>query len=325
VALEIGKLPQKYSDLWDVFKTVKHSYDEEAYEILLGDDSVREEFYHRLTDYSKTLAIAFSSDKFLLETSDEIIIRYKNDLHKFQALKNAVKIRYAEAIDYRDYEPKIRKLLDTQILAHEVIQLNEPVNIFDEKTFKQVKEDHGVYDSKRTTASKADTIAHATRKVVTDKMDEDPAFYERFSKLIQQAIDDFRAKRLSDLDYLDKVLEIRNKVVGKVHDDVPDKLGNNEDAMAYFGVLKPFFESHELTVVELDEIVADTAIAFKVILDSYRKVSFWDDEDARNKAINDIDDYLYDEVKHVRGVKLSPEEMDRIIEKTMQVARHRSF
>ncbi len=325
VALEIGKLPQKYSDLWDVFKTVKHSYDEEAYEILLGDDSVREEFYHRLTEYSKTLAIAFSSDKFLLETSDEIIIRYKNDLRKFQALKAAVKIRYAEAIDYRDYEPKIRKLLDTQILAHEVIQLNEPVNIFDEKTFKQVKEDHGVYDSKRTTASKADTIAHATRKVVTEKMDEDPAFYERFSKLIQQAIDDFRAKRLSDLDYLDKVLEIRNKVVGKVHDDVPDKLGGNEDAMAYFGVMKPFFENHELAVVELEEIVADTAIAFKVILDSYRKVNFWDDEDAQNKAINDIDDYLYDEVKHGRGVKLSPEEMDRIIEKTMQVARHRSF
>jgi len=325
VALEIGKLPQKYSDLWDVFKTVKHSYDEEAYEILLGDDPVREEFYHRLTDYSKTLAIAFSSDKFLLETSDEIIIRYKKDLRKFQALKAAVKIRYAEAIDYRDYEPKIRKLLDTQILAHEVIQLNEPVNIFDEKTFKQVKEDHGVYDSKRTTASKADTIAHATRKVVTEKMDEDPAFYERFSKLIQQAIDDFRAKRLSDLDYLDKVLEIRNKVVGKVHEDVPDKLGGNEDAMAYFGVMKPFFENHELAVVELEEIVADTAIAFKVILDSYRKVNFWDDEDAQNKAINDIDDYLYDEVKHGRGVKLSPEEMDRIIEKTMQVARHRSF
>lgn len=324
VAAEIDKLPQRYSDLWDIFKTVKHSYDEEAYEVLLGDDSVREEFYHSLSEYSKTLAIAFSSDKFLLETDDDTISMYKADLRKFQSLKAAVKLRYAEAIDYRDYEPKIRKLLDAQSLAHEVIQLNEPVNIFDEKTFTQVKEDHGVYDSKRTTASKADTIAHATRRVVTEKMDEDPAFYERFSKLIQQAIDDFRAKRLSDLDYLDKVIEIRNKVVGKVHDDVPDMLGSNGDAMAYFGVLKPFFENHELTVVEIEEIVADTAIAVKVILDSYRKVNFWDDEDAQKQAINDIDDYLYDEIKHNRGVKLSPEEMDRIIEKTMQVAKHRS-
>ncbi|RKZ03839.1 restriction endonuclease subunit R [Candidatus Fermentibacteria bacterium] len=325
VASEIGKLPQKYSDLWDIFKTVKHSYDEEAYEMLLGDDFVREEFYHRLAEYSKTLAIAFSSDRFLMETPDETVLRYKTDLRKFQTLKASVKLRYAEAIDYRDYEPKIRKLLDTQIFASEVIQLNEPVNIFDEKTFSQVKEDHGVYGSKRTTASKADTIIHATRKIVTDRMDEDPAFYERFSKLIQQTIDDFRAKRFSDLDYLDKVTEIRNKVVGRVHDDVPDRLDDNEDAMAYFGVLKPFFENHELTAAELEEIVADTAIAFKMILDSYRKVNFWNDEDAQKQAINDIDDYLYDEVKHGRGVELTSEEMDRIIEKTMQVARHRSF
>ena len=28
-----------------------------------------------------------------------------------------------------------------------------------------------------------------------------------------------------------------NKVVGKVHDDIPDKLAGLEDAMAYFGVL----------------------------------------------------------------------------------------
>src|SRR6056297_523386 len=30
---EIEKLPTRYSDLWDLFKTVKHSYDEEAYEV----------------------------------------------------------------------------------------------------------------------------------------------------------------------------------------------------------------------------------------------------------------------------------------------------
>ncbi len=109
--------------------------------------------------------------------------------------------------------------------------------------FNQVKEEQGVYQTKKTTASKADTIAHATKKVITEKMDEDPAFYEKFSKLIQQAIEYYRAKRISDLDYLNKVVDIRNKVVGKVHDDIPDKLSGNEDAMAYYGVLKPFLEN----------------------------------------------------------------------------------
>ena len=322
---EIEKLPTRYSDLWDLFKTVKHSYDEEAYEVLLADDELREEFYGRLSEFGKTLGIALSSEKFLTETDEKTLSRYKADLRKFQSLKASVKLRYAEAIDYRDYEPKIKKLLDTHIQANEVVQLNEPVNIFDDEAFMEVKEEQAVYGSKKTTASKADTIAHATKKVITEKMDEDPAFYEKFSKLIQQAIEDFRAKRISDLDYLNKVVDIRNKVVGKVHDDIPDNLSGNEDAMAYFGVLKPFLEIHELGEEDLESAAADTAIAIHGILEKHKKVHFWDDEDAQKQAVNEIDDYLYDELKTERGIELSLDQMDDIIEKVLQVAKHRSY
>lgn len=322
---EIEKLPGRYSDLWDLFKTVKHSNDEEAYEVLLADDELREEFYSRLSEFGKNLSIALSSEKFLSETDEKTLSRYKVDLRKFQSLKASVKLRYAEAIDYRDYEPKIKKLLDTHIQANEVIQLNEPVNIFDDKMFNQVKEEQGVYQTRKTTASKADTIAHATKKVITEKMDEDPAFYEKFSKLIQQAIEDFRAKRISDLDYLHKVVDIRNKVVGKVHDDVPDKLSGFDDAMAYYGVLKPFLEKHDLNEADFESITADTAIAIHGILEKHKKVQFWDDEDAQKQTVNEIDDYLYDELKTEKGIELSLDQMDDIIEKVLQVAKHRSY
>ncbi|MBU2646980.1 HsdR family type I site-specific deoxyribonuclease [bacterium] len=322
---EIEKLPERYSDLWDLFKTVKHSNDEEAYEVLLADDELREEFYSRLSEFGKNLSIALSSEKFLIETAEKMLSRYKADLRKFQSLKTSVKLRYAEAIDYRDYEPKIKKLLDIHIQANEVIQLNEPVNIFDDKMFDQVKEEQGVYHSRKSTASKADTIAHATKKAITEKMDEDPAFYEKFSKLIQQAIEDFRAKRISDLDYLNKVVDIRNKVVGKLHDDIPDKLSGKEDAMAYFGVLKPFLEKHELSEEDLESTAADTAISIHSILEKHKKVHFWDDEDAQKQAVNEIDDYLYDELKTERGIELSLDQMDDIIEKVLQVAKHRSY
>ncbi len=328
---EIDKLPQRYSDLWDIFKPVKYCYDEEAYEVLLVDDELREEFYGRLSEYSKTLAIAFSSDRFLFETDDKTLFRYKADLRKFQLLKASVKLRYAEAIDYRDYEPKIKKLLDTHIQANEVIRLNEPVNIFDDKMFNQVKEEQGVYETKKSTTSKADTIAHATKKVITEKMGEDPAFYKKFSMLIQQAIEDFRAKRISDLDYLGKVVDIRDKVVGKVHDDVPEKLTENEGAMAYYGVLKPFFEQAGTEAQplqndsDLESIAADTAIAIHSILKSHQKVHFWDDEDTQKQTVNEIDDYLYDELKAGKGIELSLDQMDDIIEKVLQVAKHRSY
>ena len=322
---EIEKLPDRYSDLWDLFKTVKHSRDEEAYELLLANDELREEFYSRFSDFAKNLAIALSSEKFLSDIDDDTLSQYKTDLRKFQALKASVKLRYADAIDYRDYEPKIMKLLNTQIQANEVIQLNEPVNIFDEEMFAQVKDDQGVPRTEKTTASKADTIAHATKKVITEKMDEDPAFYERFSKLIQQAIDDFRARRISDLEYLNTVVDARNKVVRKVHDDVPEQLSGNEDAMAYYGVLKPFLEEHDLGESNIEVITADTVIAIHCILEKYKKVHFWDDDDAQKEVENEIDDYLYDDLKKEKGVELSLDQMDKMIEKVLQVARHRSY
>ncbi len=322
VNVEVEKLPQRYSDLWDVFKEVKHSRDEEAYEMLLGDISIREEFYQRLAEYAKTLAIALSTEAFIMKVDDEWLNRYKSDLRRFQKLRASVKMRYAESIDYRDYEPKIKKLLDTHIQASEVIQLNEPVNIFDSNMFKMVKEEQGVYG--KTTASQADAIAFATKKVISEKMGEDPAFYEKFSKLIQQAIEDFRAKRISDLEYLNKAVDIRDKIVTRRHDDMPAALEGNEDAMAYYGVLKPLFEQLKIVQKKRDAIAVVTALALQEIIEDQWKVQFWDDDDAQKQAINNIDDYLIDEVRNKNGVEITFEQIDEIIARVMKVAESRS-
>ncbi|MDF7824777.1 type I restriction endonuclease subunit R [Pontiellaceae bacterium B12227] len=316
---QVDQLPQRYSDLWDLFKEVKNAYDEEAYEQLLADDDIRDEFYSRLTDYSKTLAVALSSERFVTEISDQKLEQYKTDLNRFHKLRASVKLRYAESIDYRDYEPKIKKLLDTHIQANEAIQLNEPVNIFDDASFGAVKEDMGVYTTKKPDGAKADAIAHATKKVITEKMDEDPAFYSKFSKLIQDAIDEFRAKLISGQEYLEKVSDIRNRIVTKHHDDIPAALTGNDDAMAYFGIIKPLFGEHN------EELAAETASAIQKILTPHLiLVHFWDDDDAQKLAINEIDDYLFDEVRDAKNIDLSLEQMDELIESTMRIARSRS-
>ena len=316
---QIDKLPQRYSDLWDLFKAVKNSCDEEAYEQLLADEELRDEFYSRLSDYSKTLSIALSSERFVAEITDQKLEQYKTDLKRFHKLKASVKLRYAESIDYRDYEPKIKKLLDTHIQANEAIQLNEPVNIFDDDLFRAVKEEQGVYTVKKTDGAKADAIAHATKKVITESMEEDPAFYSKFSKLIQDAIDDFRAKIISAQEYLEKVADIRHRVVTKQHDDIPETIDGNEDAIAYFGIIKPLFGE------ENEPLSADTALAVAQILQPHvSRVHFWDDSDARNLAINEIEDYLFDEVRDKAGVSLTLDQIDELIENTMRIARTRS-
>jgi len=47
--------------------------------------------------------------------------------------------------------------------------------------------------------------------------------------------------------------------------------------------------------------------------------------DDSKQAVNEIDDYLYDELKTARGIELSLDQMDDIIEKVLQVAKHRSY
>ena len=43
------------------------------------------------------------------------------------------------------------------------------------------------------------------KRTISEKMEEDPAFYQKFSDLIQRVIDEFRAARISGVEYLDRV------------------------------------------------------------------------------------------------------------------------
>lgn len=319
---ETKALPQRHAELWDLFKTVKNRQDEEAFEQLLAFDPLRADFYERLSAYAKTLAIALSSERFITETPEQKLRAYKNDLKRFVNLKAAVKLRYAESVDYRDFEPRIQKLLDTHISASEVVQLNAPVNIFDEAAFQKVVEEQGA-GSEKNLGAKADMIAHATKRAINERLEQDPAFYEKFSRLIQQAIDDYRAKRLSDLEYLQRVTEIKDAVVSRKGDDLPGLLHGDADAAAVYGLLRPFVANHLGNDEQAQNTAAEAAMAVWDIFRRNRKVGYWDDLDAQRRTMNEIDDYLYDEVKGARGIALSTDEMDEIIEKTMQLARHR--
>jgi len=80
-----------------------------------------------------------------------------------------------------------------------------------------------------------------------------------------------------------------------------------------------------LSEKEIESAAADTALAVRSIFENHKKVQFWDDEDAQKLTMNEIDDYFYDEIKTQRGIPLPVEQMDDIIEKVLQVAKHRSF
>ena len=66
-------------------------------------------------------------------------------------------------------------------------------------------------------------IASLTQRTITERMEEDPVYFEKISALIQKAIADHKAQRLSELEFLNIVQQAREQVVRPRNDDVPQR------------------------------------------------------------------------------------------------------
>jgi type I restriction enzyme R subunit len=318
VKQEIKTLPQKHSELWDIFKDIKNKMDEEAYEQTLGNEYIRQKFYDKLSAYSRVLSIAFSTLEFSETTPKETIEKYKADLKFFQKLRICVKLRYAEGIDYKEYEPKIQKLIDTYVTSDEILQIIEPVNIFDREAFSSE------LARLNSTSSKADAIANRTKRTITEKMQEDPSFYTKFSKLLEQAIEEYMTQRISDTEYFKKVTDIMNSVRNRTGDDLPDKIRNKEIAKAFYGITNDVLKSFESEKFNSKEISADIAIRIDQIIESNLVVDWTLNTDIQNRMLNDIEEYLFS-IKGKYDIPLGLDSIDLIMERVLNIARNRYY
>ncbi|MFH2113022.1 MAG: HsdR family type I site-specific deoxyribonuclease [Spirochaetota bacterium] len=311
---ETAKLPQHHSDLWAVFKEVPNKKDIEALEQHLAPEDRREAFYSALRRYQQTLAVALASEHFYEETPKERIHTYKEDLRFFRSLRVSIQHRYSEVVDYSQYEKQIRKVMDDHINAPDVEVVTELVNIFDVEAFDaEVARREGE-------AAQADTIASRLTRTIHEKMDEDPVFYRKFADLVQQAIDDYRQKRITDAEFLLRVKEYL-QTVRQGHDtDMPPELTKHPEAPAYFGVLKDIMGADKAMDGGLKRLAAGMAVRIEGIIDK-KKIRDWPSmEDVIKDMENDIDDYLFD-ARDENGLTLTTDEMDRIIERCIHIAK----
>jgi type I restriction enzyme R subunit len=315
---EIRKLPQLHDQLWDLFKPIKNKKDMEQFEQFLADEAIRHDFYERLKVFSRCLHISLSSDKFLDVFNEARIAGFKKDWKQFTELKRSVQLRYQETVDVKEFEPKIQKLLDDHVVAMPAEIIIEIVNINDPDALKAVVAETGVTD-----ASKADRIASATRKAITERMDKDPAFYKQFSQLLNEAIYDYRQKRLSEREYLNSIIDLSSKVARKERGrDVPSSIQGNDDAQAFFGVLDGALKGGDGQELTADDRAA-VALAIIDIVKAHHIVGVWSNDIAQNNMRNAIDDYFFDVIRDERGVNLPVEALDELESRIMSVARAR--
>ncbi|MEZ6055460.1 MAG: type I restriction endonuclease subunit R [Planctomycetaceae bacterium] len=316
---EIAKLKERHTNVWSVFNGVQNKQDLEAMQQHLRPEDVRQDFYDALNEFSKTLQLAMSSAKFHEETPKATVQRYIDDMKYFRNLRAAVKQRYNEAVDYKEYEDQIRNMVAKYIGADEVKQIVEPVNIFEVDNFeRELAEIEG-------TAAKADFIASRIKKTCIEKMDEDPVLYQKLSEVIDEAIKAYLEKRLSEEGLLQKMFESLDETKEQGSSKIPAELRSDPEAKAYFRLLQEGFEKVAGSERnDLAGIAAETALKARKIIEE-RKIRDWtDNKDVVNAMINDLDDLLF-AAKGRYDLFLTVEDIDEIQNGIMRVAKRREM
>lgn len=312
----IGDLRQDHSRLSDLFKDVQNKWDSEEYEVLLADESLREEFYAILSRFGRHLGIALSSEQIYNALGEEELSRYKNDFKFYQELRRSVKLRYSDSIDHKEFEAKMQKLMDQYISAEEIIRITNPVDIMDEQAFEEE------LDRLKTPRAKADAIRTRISKRIEAKYEENPAYYRKFSERIEAVLEAYKEKRISEKDYLKKMKEIlkdfRSGTSGIIY---PANIRQNPHARAFYGVVTDIIgKSHDLSGKE--ELMGELSLKIEEIIQKHRKVDWHHNVEVHKRIEQDLDDLLYDFGKeHQLGLNL--DQIDEIIETVKTVALSR--
>ena len=317
---KIAELPQKYSELWDMFKMIPNKRDLEAYAQSLRMEDRRHEFYDRLTAFSSVLQLALSTLEFHKNTDEKAIQRYKEDLNMFSKLRTAVQLRYSDTVDYKKYEARIEKLINHHVESDAVKVITKLVNIFDKEDFQKE------VDSIVGTTAKADTIASRTAKYIKENMDSDPAFYKKFSQLIKETIEAYEQGRLSDNEYLERMMQYKENVLNHTDSELPAEFEHNNTAKAFYGIAlenykrlfpeMPFKEMAFATAKAFDAIIRKNVVVDDTIL-----VDWHAKRDIIGQMKIELEDELIDNVKRKYSLDFSFDDMDIIIDGCVDVAK----
>ena len=316
VMSSVAGLRDAYSQLMDLFADVKYLRDTEAVEVSLADEKRRETFYNLLCAFGKALNMVLNSERAYAALSREELKKCQDAFLFFAKVRRSVKIRYCDAIDNEEYEPMMQNLLDTHLSVAGLKQITTPIDILNKEEFERELEDLG------SLRAKADAIASKLTRSISEKYQENPAYYDSFSKRIKEALEEYREKVISEAEYLAKMRAIMEDYhAGRSTVTYPESIKNNIHAQAFYGVLSAIFDEAQEAEISPD-FAAEIAVAITQIVASHSQVDWTSNKTIHDRISQAIDDLFYDYEKE-RGLKLSFDTIDKIIENVKTVALRR--
>lgn len=312
----LGQLRTAYTNLIDIFTDIKDLDDTEAVEVALADEKRREQFYNLLCAFGRALNLALNSEQVYAALPGEERKKYQDCFVFFSKVRRSVKIRYCNAIDNSEYEPLMQNLLDTHLSVAGLKQITSPVDILNKDDFEQELEELG------SLHAKADAITSRLSKSISAKYEENPAYYDSFSKRIKDALDQYKEKVISEAEYLAKMRSILEDYrSGKSSVSYPERIKHNVHAQAFYGVITALFDDAQVEGMTPD-FAAEIAEEITAIIAKHSCVDWTNNQTIHNRISQDIDDLFYAYEKS-RGLVLSFDLIDKVIENVKTVALRR--
>ncbi len=312
----VSDLREAYSHIVELFYSVKNKNDPNEYEDVLEDEELRNNFYNRLCVFGKALSIVVNSEKAYEAVKGEEIERYKKDFAFFNKLRKAVKLRYADGADNKEYEVQMQKLLDRNIYVKDLKIIAPPVDILDTEGINELLKDLV------TDRSKADAIRYRLTKSISANRQLNPTYYESFSKKIEDTLELYRKKIINEAEYLSKMTKIHREYnSGKTEVKYPERIKDDVHSQAFFGSIKTIFEDEKMDGIS-EELLADLSCDVTAVIKEYSKVDWTSNSDIQKKISQALDDLLYDYSDN-NGWDLSFELIDKLIDNIKTIALRR--
>lgn len=316
----IGELRQNYSNLVAIFKAVHNTEDSGAYEVILADQRIRDDFYAKLNKVETSLKFAISSSNLYNAMEDEIKDIERN-VKFYKELRKSVRIRYGDSVDLSELDPKMQQLIDSDITSHDVSRITKQVNLTDKnELLREVEMLEGE-------ASRADAIRSRISQSISNNYGKDPAYYKKFSEMIEETFNKYKEKRISEKEYLEAMYKYADEYEEEDIVGYPDDIKRNPHAQAFYGSLHDVL-TEERAKYETNKDVAMKDILGKVSLDIEKaieeqvKVDWHNNQDVRNSMEQAIEDVLF-EYKEKYNLELDWDTIDKLNRNMQEIARQR--
>lgn len=186
----------------------------------------------------------------------------KTEVTHYENVRQEIKLASGDYVDLKVYEPHMRHLLDTYIRAEE----SETLSTFDDIPLVQLLVENGIEATiellpegiRRDETAVAATIENNIRRLIVDRSEINPRYYEEMSRLLDELIQQQKEGTMDYREYLSGVTNLSRSMIGSETQPYYPVSINTGALRALFDNIVEVPEEHrEAVAIALDRAVCE--------------------------------------------------------------------